>query len=34
MTREVVTSHLSDPIERAARSMNDHNISALPVVDE
>jgi len=34
MTREVITSHLSDPIERAAKRMNDHNISALPVVDE
>ena len=34
MTRDVVTSHLSDPIEKAAKSMNDHNISALPVVDE
>jgi len=34
MTQDVVTSHLSDPIEKAAKSMNDHNISALPVVDE
>ncbi len=34
MTREVFTSHLRDPIEKAAKSMNDHNISALPVVDE
>ena len=34
MTREVFTCHLRDPIEKAAKSMNDHNISALPVVDE
>ena len=34
MTRDVFTSHLSDPVEKAAKSMNDHNISALPVVDE
>jgi homoserine O-acetyltransferase len=33
MSREVVTSHLNDPIERAAKRMNEHNISALPVVD-
>jgi homoserine O-acetyltransferase len=34
MTREVVTIGLSDPIERVAKKMNEHNISALPVVDE
>lgn len=34
MTRDVVTSKLSDPIERAAKRMNEHNISALPVLDE
>ncbi len=34
MTREVVTSTQSDPIERAAKRMNEHNISALPVVDK
>lgn len=34
MTRDVVTSRLNDPIERAAKRMNEHNISALPVVDE
>ena len=34
MTREVFTCHLRDPIEKAAKRMNDHNISALPVVDE
>lgn len=34
MTREVVISWLNDPIERAAKKMNEHNISALPVVDE
>ena len=33
MTREVVTIGLSDPIERAAKSMDEHNISALPVID-
>jgi homoserine O-acetyltransferase/O-succinyltransferase len=33
MSREVVTALLSDPIERAAKRMNEHNISALPVVD-
>jgi homoserine O-acetyltransferase len=33
MTRDVVTIGLSDPIERAAKKMNEHNISALPVVD-
>ncbi|NMB84717.1 MAG: homoserine O-acetyltransferase [Methanothrix sp.] len=33
MTREVITSSLNDPIERAAKRMNEHNISALPVVD-
>ena len=34
MTRKVVISAQEDPIERAAKRMNDHNISALPVVDE
>lgn len=34
MTRQVVTAELTDPIERAAKRMNEHNISALPVVDE
>lgn len=34
MSREVVTASQSDPIERAAKRMNEHNISALPVVDE
>jgi homoserine O-acetyltransferase len=34
MTKEVVTSAQSDPIERAAKRMNEHNISALPVVDK
>jgi len=34
MTRDVVTSSVGDPIERAAKRMNEHNISALPVVDE
>ena len=34
MTREVVTIGLSDPIGRIAKKMNEHNISALPVVDE
>ena len=33
MTRNVVTSAQEDPIERAAKRMNEHNISALPVVD-
>lgn len=33
MTRDVITSSFNDPIERAARRMNEHNISALPVVD-
>jgi homoserine O-acetyltransferase/O-succinyltransferase len=33
MTRKVVTSVQEDPIERAAKRMNEHNISALPVVD-
>ena len=33
MTRKVVTSVQDDPIERAAKRMNEHNISALPVVD-
>ena len=34
MTREVVTAGLNEPIERAAKRMTEHNISALPVVDE
>jgi homoserine O-acetyltransferase len=34
MTRKVVTSAQEDPIERAAKRMNEHNISALPVVDD
>ena len=34
MTRQVVTAELNDPIERAAKRMNEHNISALPVVDD
>lgn len=34
MTRVVVTSAQNDPVERAARRMTEHNISALPVVDE
>jgi homoserine O-acetyltransferase len=33
MTRKVVISAQEDPIERAAKRMNEHNISALPVVD-
>jgi homoserine O-acetyltransferase len=33
MTRKVVISAEEDPIERAAKRMNEHNISALPVVD-
>ena len=33
MTRNVVTSAQDDPVERAARRMNEHNISALPIVD-
>src|SRR5512136_1184831 len=34
MTRDVVTSGLNDPIEHAAKKMNEHSISALPVVDD
>jgi homoserine O-acetyltransferase len=34
MTRDVVTIGLGDPIERAAKKMNENNISALPVIDE
>jgi homoserine O-acetyltransferase len=34
MTKEVVTACLNEPIERAAKRMTEHNISALPVVDE
>jgi homoserine O-acetyltransferase/O-succinyltransferase len=33
MTRKVVISAQWDPIEQAAKRMNEHNISALPVVD-
>jgi homoserine O-acetyltransferase len=33
MSRDVVTSAQEDPVERAAKRMNEHNISALPVVD-
>jgi homoserine O-acetyltransferase len=33
MTRNVIISAQKDPIERAAKRMNEHNISALPVVD-
>jgi len=34
MTREVIVSRQNDPIERAEKRMNEHNISALPVIDE
>jgi len=34
MTRDVVTIGLGDPIERAAKKMNENNISALPVIDK
>jgi homoserine O-acetyltransferase len=34
MTREVIVSRQNDPIERAGKRMNEHNISALPVIDE
>ncbi|VVB68909.1 Inosine-5'-monophosphate dehydrogenase [uncultured archaeon] len=33
MTRKVIVSAQEDPIESAAKRMNEHNISALPVVD-
>lgn len=33
MTKEVVAAQQSDPIELAAKRMNENNISALPVVD-
>jgi len=33
MTRNVVISAQDDPVDRAAKRMNEHNISALPVVD-
>ncbi|MDD1760253.1 MAG: homoserine O-acetyltransferase [Methanothrix sp.] len=33
MTRNVVVSAQEDPIERAAKLMTEHNISALPVLD-
>jgi homoserine O-acetyltransferase len=34
MTKDVITSLLDDPIYRAAKQMNEYNISALPVVDK
>jgi len=34
MTKNVVTTSLEEPIESAARKMEQHMISALPVVDE
>ena len=34
MTREVITIQEGEPIESAAKRMNEHNISALPVIDE
>jgi homoserine O-acetyltransferase/O-succinyltransferase len=34
MTRKVITSSLNDPIETAAKKMDRHNISALPVLDQ
>ncbi|MDM7911524.1 MAG: homoserine O-acetyltransferase [Methanotrichaceae archaeon] len=34
ITRDVIVSRLNEPIERAAKRMDEHNISALPVVDE
>lgn len=34
MTRNVVISAQEDPVERAAKRMDEYNISALPVVDE
>ncbi len=34
MSRDVITARHYDPIERAAKRMNEHNISALPVVDD
>jgi homoserine O-acetyltransferase len=34
MTRQVVTAELNDSIERTTKRMNEHNISALPVVDD
>jgi len=33
MTRNVIISAQEDPVEQAAKRMNEHNISALPVVD-
>jgi homoserine O-acetyltransferase len=33
MTRMVVTAAVGDPIERAAKRMNENNISALPVIN-
>jgi len=33
MTKNVVISAQEDPVERAAQRMDEHNISALPVVD-
>jgi len=34
MTREVITIRTGESIESAAKRMNEHNISALPVIDE
>ncbi len=34
MSRDVVTATPGEPIEEAARKMEEHAISALPVVDE
>ena len=33
MTRKVITTFPDEPIEVAARKMEMHNISALPVID-
>jgi len=33
MSRDVVTTTKKEPVEEAARKMEDHSISALPVVD-
>lgn len=34
MSRDVVTIHEDEPVDEAARKMEGHSISALPVVDE
>ena len=34
MSRDVVTTNPNEPIETAARKMEEHQISALPVIDE